>query len=74
MPGFTHRLKAYEASARLTVLSFHSFRHPHASLCLNVGLSYKVIQERLGHSNLRMTTNLYSHLEPVKKKQELELF
>ncbi|MDG6191115.1 tyrosine-type recombinase/integrase [Lactococcus garvieae] len=56
------------------MLSFHSFRHPHASLCLNVGLSYKVIQQRLGHSNLRMTTNLYSHLEPVKKKQELELF
>lgn len=70
----TQRLKAYEAAAGLPILSFHGFRHSHASLCLNAGMSYKVIQERLGHSTLQMTMDLYSHLEPEKKNQELELF
>lgn len=37
-------------------------------------MTYKVIQERLGHSTLQMTMDLYSHLEPEKKNKELELF
>ncbi len=70
----TKFLKDCEEAAGLPVLSFHGFRHSHASLCLNAGMSYKVIQERLGHSTLQMTMDLYSHLEPEKKNQELELF
>lgn len=60
--------------AELPLLSFHGFRHSHASLCLNAGMSYKVIQERLGHSKLQLTMDLYSHLESKKKNKELELF
>lgn len=70
----TKFLKDCEEVAGLPILSFHGFRHSHASLCLNAGMSYKVIQERLGHSTLQMTMDLYSHLEPEKKNQELELF
>lgn len=63
-----------ENSAGIKLLSFHAFRHSHASLCINSGMTYKVIQERLGHSTLQMTIDLYSHLENEKKEKELELF
>ena len=72
--GLNYRLKKIEDAAKLTSLSFHGFRHSHASLCLNAGMTYKVIQERLGHSTLQMTMDLYSHLEPEKRNKELELF
>lgn len=72
--GLVYRLNKIEDGAGLPHLSFHGFRHSHASLCLNAGMTYKVIQERLGHSTLQMTMDLYSHLEPEKKSKELELF
>lgn len=69
-----YKLNNIIKDAELPLLSFHGFRHSHASLCLNAGMSYKVIQERLGHSKLQLTMDLYSHLEPEKKNKELELF
>ncbi|MGF2009092.1 tyrosine-type recombinase/integrase [Lactococcus lactis] len=69
-----YKLNNIIKDAKLPLLSFHAFRHSHASLCLNSGMSYKVIQERLGHSKLQLTMDLYSHLEPEKKNKELELF
>lgn len=48
----------------------HALRHFYASWCINrpedggVGLPPKMVQERLGHSNLAMTMNVYSHLFP----------
>lgn len=69
-----YKLNNIIKNAELPLLSFHGFRHSHASLCLNAEMSYKVIQERLGHSKLQLTMDLYSHLEPEKKNKELELF
>lgn len=45
-------------------LSFHSLRHYHASWLLLQGIHPKVVQERLGHSNIAITLNTYSHLIP----------
>src|SRR5262249_32471845 len=48
----------------------HSLRHFYASLCINsrerggFGLLPKEAQERLGHSSLTMTYDLYGHLFP----------
>ena len=48
----------------------HALRHFHASLLINAreqgGLGYppKVVQERLGHSTLAMTMDVYGHLFP----------
>lgn len=43
---------------------FHNLRHTHATLLLLQGINIKVIQERLGHSNITMTLDTYSHLMP----------
>lgn len=48
----------------------HALRHFHASLCINrvadgaLGMSVKMLQERLGHATVTITLDTYSHLFP----------
>jgi integrase len=41
---------------------FHDLRHSHATQLLLAGVHPKVAQERLGHSTISMTLDLYSHV------------
>lgn len=50
--------------AKIAGASFHSLRHTHASLLLAAGVHPKVVQERLGHSTIAITMDLYSHTTP----------
>ena len=54
--------------------TFHAFRHTHASLLLNAGISYKELQYRLGHATLAMTMDIYSHLSADKEKEAVSYF
>ena len=54
--------------------TFHAFRHTHASLLLNAGISYKELQYRLGHATLAMTMDIYSHLSAEKEKEAVSYF
>ena len=55
--------------AGIPQFTFHTFRHTHASLLLNAGISYKELQHRLGHATLAMTMDTYSHLSKDKEKE-----
>lgn len=44
---------------------FHDLRHTHATWLLEAGVHPKVVQERLGHSSITMTMDLYSHVLPT---------
>lgn len=44
--------------------TFHGLRHTHATLLLQQGVNPKVIQERLGHCNIGLTLDIYSHVLP----------
>ncbi len=48
--------------AGLPKVRLHDLRHTHASLLLSRGVHPKIVQERLGHSSITMTLDLYSHL------------
>jgi integrase len=48
----------------LRKITFHDLRHTHASLLLKDGHHPKVVSERLGHSSIQITLDLYSHLFP----------
>ncbi|MBI4299110.1 MAG: site-specific integrase [Chloroflexi bacterium] len=50
--------------AMLPHIRFHDLRHCHASLLLADGTNIKAISERLGHSKVSTTLNIYSHLLP----------
>ena len=43
---------------------FHDLRHTHATMLLMGGVNPKVVQERLGHSSIKMTLDTYGHLMP----------
>ena len=50
-------------------LKFHELRHTHATQLLGAGVHMKVMSERLGHSDIGITMNLYSHvLENMQKE------
>jgi integrase len=50
--------------AKLKGVSFHSLRHTAATQMLELGVSPKVVQERLGHGSISITMDLYSHSTP----------
>ncbi|SJZ49413.1 Site-specific recombinase XerD [Pilibacter termitis] len=58
----------------LNDIGLHGFRHTYATMLLSADVPYKIIQERLGHENITMTMNTYSHLEQSKEKQAILLF
>ena len=43
-------------------LRFHDLRHSHATQLLGSGVHPKIVQERLGHSTITLTLDLYSHV------------
>ncbi|MSQ07667.1 MAG: site-specific integrase [Dehalococcoidia bacterium] len=51
-------------TAGLPHLTFHGLRHAHATLLLTAGVHPKVVSERLGHSNIAITMDTYSHVLP----------
>ena len=42
--------------------SFHDLRHTHATLLLKGGVHPKIVSERLGHANIGITLDTYSHV------------
>lgn len=50
--------------APVPVLRLHDLRHCHASLLLAGGVPIKVVSERLGHTTIAMTMDVYGHLLP----------
>jgi integrase len=49
-------------------IRFHDLRHSHATQLLSAGVHPKVAQERLGHSSIAMTIDLYSHVAPTMQE------
>ena len=49
-------------------IRFHDLRHTHASLMLKQGIHPKIVQERLGHANIGVTLDTYSHVLPGLQK------
>lgn len=43
-------------------IRFHDLRHSHVTLLINSKVPIKVISERVGHSNINTTLNIYSHV------------
>lgn len=59
----------YKRNPNLRKISTHGFRHTHATLLLEAGLNIKDVQERLGHSDIKTTLGIYSHVTDDKKKE-----
>lgn len=65
--------KAFGAAAGLPHIRVHDFRHTHASLLVNEGISIQEIARRLGHSKVEITWNTYAHLYPREEERAVQI-
>lgn len=49
--------------AGLPAIRLHDLRHTHATLALKAGVHPRIVQERLGHANVSITLDTYSHVD-----------
>lgn len=52
----------------------HMLRHTHATMLLQAGVAMKEVQERLGHSKLATTMEVYAHTTKESRKQTVDIF
>ena len=70
-----HLSTAFSALVRKSKLKrirFHDLRHTHATQLLRIGIHPKVVSERLGHSNIGITLDTYSHVLPGMQEAAAE--
>ena len=68
------RLQGHFKAASVPDISFHGFRHTHATIMLYAGIEAKDLQYRLGHSNISMTLNTYVHATKEGAKKAVSIF
>ena len=72
-PTVTHTFTKTVRRAGLEV-RLHDLRHTYASIMLAAGVNIKQISVNLGHSNVSVTLNIYSHLLPGAGQSAAEQF
>jgi integrase len=77
--GIVRAAGLLDADGKPKYSGLHALRHFYASWCINLkdrggqGLPPKVVQERLGHSSIVMTLDVYGHLFPAGDDAEVRL-
>lgn len=56
----------------LRKIGLHGFRHTHASLCFEAGLTMQDVKDRLGHSNISTTMDIYTHVTKSRKEDSIQ--
>ena len=62
--SLTHNWQALVSRTGIPRVRFHDLRHAHATHLLSSGVHPKVASERMGHSKVGITLDLYSHVLP----------
>ncbi len=60
----TRAFQTIAQSIGLKGIRLHDLRHAHATILLQQGVHPKIVQERLGHSSISTTLDIYSHVLP----------
>jgi len=67
-----HLTRAFERIARrlgINQLTLHGLRHSHATTLIAAGVPVKTVSERLGHSTVVITQDIYAHVLPHMQRQ-----
>ncbi len=68
----SHTFSKIVVRAGLSHLRLHDLRHIHATMLLKAGTHPRIVQERLGHSSIATTLDIYSHTVPGLQKMAAE--
>ena len=60
--ALTRKWERFLERNNLPSIRLHDLRHTHATLLIQAGVSPKVVQQRLGHSDVTITLNTYTHV------------
>lgn len=63
----SHRFNDLLKKHDLPHIRFHELRHSCASMLIAMGWTLKDVQEWLGHADVKMTANIYAHLDTARK-------
>jgi len=69
----TKRLRRHARRLGLPWIGLHGLRHSYATLLLEAGVHPKIVQERLGHSSITVTMDIYSHVIPSLQGEAADL-
>ncbi|MFN7936588.1 MAG: site-specific integrase [Bryobacteraceae bacterium] len=70
--NFSAAFKSFARRAKLTGVRLHDMRHTHATQMLGHGIHPKIVSERLGHSTIAITMDIYSHVMPTMQSEAAE--
>ena len=59
---------------KLKKITPHGFRHTHASLLFEAGVTAKIISDRLGHNNVQITLDMYTHINDNQRVEVVDQF
>jgi integrase len=62
--SFSQTFERHVRDAKLPTIRLHDVRHSYATAALNAGVATKVLSERLGHSSIAITSDVYQHVLP----------
>ena len=56
------------------IINIHGFRHTHASLLFESGAAMEVVRDRLGHTDIQTTVNIYTHVTQKSRDKTAQNF
>ena len=69
---FSYAFNQAVKAAGVPKIRFHDLRHGHATMALLAGIHPKIVSERLGHSTVSITLDIYSHALPSLQREAAE--
>nr|DAD70337.1 MAG TPA: RECOMBINASE CRE [Siphoviridae sp. ctVsq1] len=70
--NFIPYFKRFVTDHKLKPITPHGLRHTHASLLFSAGVDPKNISDRLGHSTVQITLDLYTHITEEQRTDTVE--
>lgn len=72
--NISDKLRKMCIEAGVVPRSFHTVRHSHATTLMEKNTHPKIVQERLGHSNISVTMDIYSHVTPTIQENAVKVY
>ena len=65
--------RIHETDPYFEHFTMHGLRHTFATNCIAKGMKPKTLQKLLGHSSIKMTMDLYTHVSDETTREEMSL-